>query len=269
MIFDNPYISILKLKGSVVDLSVAAATCAVLGVWDYRVILVAVASVMIHSGCDILNDIYDRELDKICKPDGAIASGRMPLRYAWAYMILLLSTALALLLGLGLIVFLSAFMGVILGGVLYSHPSFRLKDKPGIAMADMALCFSLESLGIWSLYAPIDARALTVAAYVFILVFSLTFMKDFKDVAGDVSSLPLVLGTRRAAMVCCALTALPLISLVSLIVKYHMPYLAGVAYIVLGAGCVVILMGDPVKNGVRLKNWMILALTLPNFLLLL
>ena len=36
MVLKNPYISILKLKGSIVDISVMAVTCAVLGVWDYR-----------------------------------------------------------------------------------------------------------------------------------------------------------------------------------------------------------------------------------------
>jgi len=34
--FNNPYVSILKLKGSIVDVSVVAITCAVLGIWDYR-----------------------------------------------------------------------------------------------------------------------------------------------------------------------------------------------------------------------------------------
>jgi 4-hydroxybenzoate polyprenyltransferase len=267
--YESPYISILKLKGSIVDLSVAAATCSILGVWDYRVIVVAVASVMIHSGCDVLNDIYDLEIDKICKPDGAIASGRIPLRKAWAYMMLLFSASLALLLGLGPIVFLSAFAGILIGGVLYSHPLFRLKDKPGIAMAAMALCFALESIGIWSMYAPIDASALMVAAYVFVLVFSLTFMKDFKDVAGDVSSLPLVLGPRRAAKVCCALALLPLVPMVSMAIRHNSLFLAVIVYMALVAGCIKILLGDPVKDGVRLKNWMILALTLPNFIMLL
>jgi 4-hydroxybenzoate polyprenyltransferase len=267
--FESPYVSILKLKGSIVDLSVAAATCSILGAWDYRVIIVAAASVMIHSGCDVLNDIYDLEIDKICKPDGAVASGQIPLRNAWAYMMLLFSASLAILLVLGPIAFLSALVGIMIGGVLYSHPRFRLKDKPGIAMAAMALCFTIESVGIWSLYAPVDASALTVAAYVFVLIFSLTFMKDFKDVAGDVCSLPLLLGPHRAAKVCCALTLLPLLPLSFMAIRHNTMLLAAIVYIALAAVCIKILLGDPVKNGARLKNWMILALTLPNFIMLL
>ena len=68
MILKNPYISILKLKSSIVDLSVVAVTCAVLGTWDYRVAIGIIAGILIHGACDIINDIYDVEIDKICKP---------------------------------------------------------------------------------------------------------------------------------------------------------------------------------------------------------
>ncbi len=268
-IFNNPYISVLKLKGSIVDLSVVAATCAVLGIWDYRAIVVAAASVMVHSGCDIINDIYDMEIDKVCKPDGAIASGRIPLVNAWVYMVLLFSAALILSLYLSGLLFLSFVAGIIVGGVLYSHPLFRLKDIPVVAMADMALCFSLESLGLWSIYSQVDGSALLAAAYVFVLVFSLTFMKDFKDVAGDRNSLPLMLGVRRAAVVCCGLAALPLIPMALVIAAKPGLALAAAVYLPLALGCTLVLLDDPVKNGVKLKNRMIMALTVPGFIMLL
>ncbi|MFZ3167789.1 MAG: UbiA family prenyltransferase [Candidatus Methanoperedens sp.] len=94
MILKNPYISILKLKSSVVDLSVVAVTCAVLGTWDYRATIGTIAGILIHGACDIINDIYDVEIDKICKPKGAIASGQISEKNAWRYMILLISAAL-------------------------------------------------------------------------------------------------------------------------------------------------------------------------------
>jgi 4-hydroxybenzoate polyprenyltransferase len=84
---NNPYISILKLEGSIVDISVVAVSCAILGMWDYRAAIVILAGIMIHSGCDIINDIYDIEIDKICKPNGAIASGQMTVKNAWIYII--------------------------------------------------------------------------------------------------------------------------------------------------------------------------------------
>ncbi|MGP8320082.1 MAG: UbiA family prenyltransferase [Methanosarcinaceae archaeon] len=264
MFHNNPYISILKLKGSVVDVSVVAITCAVLGAWDYRAAIAIISGIMIHSGCDIINDIYDIEIDKICKPDGAIASGRISMGNAWGYMSLLFLSALLLSINLSLILFLSLLIGIIVGGVMYSHPLFRFKDIPGVAMADMALCFALESIGIWSIYSPVNNDALIVAVYVFVLVFSLTFMKDFKDVAGDINSLPLMLGIRRAAMVCTLLAMLPLLPLMYAITLHHHLAPAAVIYSMLIAGCIKILMDNPVAKGDQLKDRMIMALTIPN-----
>ncbi|MGP8331077.1 MAG: UbiA family prenyltransferase [Methanosarcinaceae archaeon] len=155
-------------------------------------------------------------------------------------------------------------MGIIVGGVMYSHPLFRFKDIPGVAMADMALCFALESIGVWSIYSPVNNDALIVAVYVFVLVFSLTFMKDFKDVAGDINSLPLMLGIRRAAMVCTLLAMLPLLPLMYAITLHHHLAPAAVIYAMLIAGCIKILMDNPVAKGNQLKDRMIMALTIPN-----
>lgn len=268
-IFKNPYISILKLKGSIVDISVVAVTCAVLGVWDYRAAIAAFSSIMIHSGCDIINDIYDIEIDRICKPNGAIASGKIPVKNAWIYMLFLFSTAIILSLNLSLVLFGGFLTGIIVGGLMYSHPLFRYKDKPGVSMAVMALYFGLVSLGVWSIYSPVNVDSLLISVYVFILVFCLTFMKDFKDVAGDVNSLPLMMGIPRAAKLCSLLTLLPLLPLRYLIMKYPYFSVAAVIYAVLIAGCIEILLKDPVTEGKLLKDRMILALTVPNCFILL
>ncbi|MDW7727787.1 MAG: UbiA family prenyltransferase [Candidatus Methanoperedens sp.] len=148
-ILNNPYVKILKLKGSIVDISVIAVTCAVLGIWDYRAIIAILSGIMIHSGCDIINDIYDVEIDKICKPNGAIASGQISVKNAWIYMLLLFSTALILSLNLSLVLFGGFLTGIIVGGIMYSHPIFRYKDKPGVAMADMALCLHYNPLELF------------------------------------------------------------------------------------------------------------------------
>ncbi len=116
-----------------------AVTCAVLGVWDYRAVVAILAGIMIHSGCDIINDIYDIEIDRICKPNGAIASGQIPLKNAWIYMIALFSTALVLSISLSLILFACFLTEIIVCGVIYSQPAFRFKNKPGVADSIMFL----------------------------------------------------------------------------------------------------------------------------------
>ncbi|WP_406655848.1 UbiA family prenyltransferase [Methanolobus sp. ZRKC2] len=268
MIQKNPYISILKLKGSIVDVSVVAINCVVLGMWDYRAFLIILAGTMIHSGCDIINDIFDVDIDKICKPEGAISSGNISVKSALTYMLLLFSVALVVSLHLSFILFLCLLAGIIIGGVMYSHPYFRMKDIPGIAMLNMAVCFALESIGAWSVYSPLTIDSLVVAAYIFILIFSLTFLKDFKDVDGDVNSLPLLVGVKKAAGICVLLTVLPLIPLVYLPIKEQEMFVGVFVYIVLAIGCIQILMFDPVSKGKKLKNRMVMTLTVPNFSML-
>ena len=134
-----------------------------------------------------------------------------------------------------------------------------------MGMVCMAVCFALESIGVWSIYSPVNTDGLIVAAYVFVLVFSLTFMKDFKDVAGDVNSLPLTLGIRPAARVCSIITVFPLIPLIYAAAEYHYLALAIVMYIFLASGCIRILLNDPVVKGQRLKERMVLTLTVPNY----
>ncbi|MCM1987876.1 UbiA family prenyltransferase [Methanococcoides seepicolus] len=121
---------------------------------------------------------------------------------------------------------------------MYSHPMFRFKDIPGVAMLDMAVCFALESIGLWSVYSALPPDSLIVAAYVFVSIFSLTFMKDFKDVAGDINSLPLKVGIHKAAVICSLLTILPMIPLLYAATSFPRLYLASLIYLVLAARCV-------------------------------
>lgn len=264
MIENNPYVSIIKPKGSLVDVSIVAINCAILGIWDFKAFFVILATIMIHGCCNIMNDIFDFDIDKICKPDGAIRSGRLSMKTAWLYMSLLLIIGLTISLYLNFILFLCLLISFIIGGIMYSHPIFRLKDVPGVAMLDMAICFSLGSIGVWSVYSPLTLNGLLVASYIFILSFSLLFMKDFKDVAGDINSLPLMMGIEKASKICSILTILPLIPLFYLMKYYHEVSIAILVYVVLAIGCIQILMDEPVSKGKVLKNRMQMAFIFPS-----
>ncbi|MFH1774763.1 MAG: UbiA family prenyltransferase [Methanobacteriota archaeon] len=266
----KPFIEILKLKGSAVDVSVILATSAFVGEVDARIVPAIISGALMHSGSDIYNDIYDREIDGICKPEAPIPSGRMSVKVAWAYLSLLTFTALVVSLLLSKILFLCYVIGILCGYVLYSHPNFRFKDKSVVAIAIIAFCFVLESIGVWSIYSYITGNTFIVAAYIFLLIFSLVFMKDFRDVRGDVNSLPLMLGVRRAAKVCCGLAFAPVIILVILSIVYKSIYMlvTAVIFLFLIYPCVkILLFGDPVIQGDKLKDRMILSLSVPNIIL--
>ena len=266
----RPFIEILKLKGSIVDVSVILATSAFLAEVDARITAVLISGILIHSGSDIYNDIYDREIDRICKPNAPIASGRMSLKVAWRYLFLLVFTALAISLLLSKILFLCYIVGIFCGYVLYSHPKFRFKDKPIIAIATIAFCFALEAIGTWSVYSSITKDTFIVATYVFLIIFSLVFMKDFKDVKGDVNSLPLILGIRKAAIICSGLAFIPMgiMIILSIIYKSNNMLIMAIIFLFLVSSCIkILLFKDPVVLGHKLRDRMILSISVPNIIL--
>ena len=266
----KPFLEILKLKGSAVDVSVILATVAFLGEVDWRVIPAIISGILTHSGSDIYNDIYDREIDKVCKPSAPIASGRMSLKVAWTYLSVLVFTALVISLLLSKILFLCYVIGILCGYVLYSYPKFRFKDKPVIAIATIAFCFALEAIGTWSIYSSITKDAFIAGGYVFLFIFSLVFMKDFRDVRGDVNSLPLIFGVRKAAKVCSALAFVPAAIIVILSIIYksvHMLIIAAIFLFLISPCIKILLFGDPVAQGRKLKDRMILSISGPNIIL--
>jgi len=166
---NNPYISILKLKGSIVDVSIIAVTCAVLGVWDYRAAIAILAGIMIHSGCDIINDIYDIGIDKICKPNGSIASGKISVKNAWLYYVIaIFSRAYS---------FIQPELCSIHMFLNRNHcrrhyvftPGFPFEGQTRNFHGWYGSVFRLESIGAWSIFSTINNDSLMVAVYVFVL----------------------------------------------------------------------------------------------------
>jgi len=255
----EPYIEILKLKSSTVDVAVMLGVCGAVGQMDYRIGFALFAGILIHSACDIFNDIYDQDIDRICKPNSPIVSGRMSLRNAVVYMLVLYFIGITIAMALNKIIFICYVAEIIVGGILYSHPLFRFKDKPVIAIASVAICFSFEAVGMWSLYLDITKEAIIFAAYIFSLVFFLVFLKDFRDVKGDKNSLPVMFGVRKAAVLCSVMIFFPLPLLL------HFSLIPALVFLISLIPCVYILLfRDPVALGSRLKDFMIFAIFAPN-----
>lgn len=262
----KPFIEILKLRGGTIDVAIILSTCSILLQIDFRAILLLLSGVMVHSGGDVVNDIYDRHIDKICKPNSPIASGRMSVRTAWTYMTMLYLTSIVIAASLNYLCVLLAVLGIIIGGFLYSHPKFRIKDNPILSITSLALCFALEAVATWSIYAPITTDTLIISLYAFTFVFSLMFFKDFKDVKGDVNSLPLMLGIKKAAIVVSALSVLPVLLMLFLLFFYKTLALAStiIVYVPIEISAIRILLNDPVTNGQKLRSRMYLLIFLPS-----
>jgi len=267
----TPFIEILKLKSSTFDLATIIITCSILAKIDFRAGLLLLWGMMVHCGGDVINDIYDRDIDRICKPNSPIASGRMSVRTAWIYTGILYSASIVIASLLNTICVLISILGIVIGGFLYSHPRFRIKDHPILSITSLAMCFALETIGVWSIYAPVAINTFIVSFYVFVLTFSLIFFKDFRDIKGDKNSLPLMLGIKKAAIVVSVLSILPALAMLCLLFFYKTIaiFLAIMVYIPIAISTIRILLDDPVANSQKLRSRMYLMVSAPAFMLFL
>lgn len=183
--------------------------------WFVLVLGVILTGPMVCGTSQAVNDWFDRHVDAINEPDRPIPSGRIPGR--WGLYIAIIGTMLSMLLaaGMGRWVFAATIVGLICAWI-YSAPPLRLKMSGWWGPGIVALTY--EGLS-WFTGAAIMAAALPPApALAVILLYSagahgIMTLNDFKAEKGDVlmgvRSLPVILGTARAARVACVVMAVP------------------------------------------------------------
>jgi 4-hydroxybenzoate polyprenyltransferase len=258
-------LQILKFKSCIVDVSVVVATASLIPyLIDSRIILALVCAILIHLACDIYNDIQDLEIDKICKPTSPLVTGELSVEFSYFSSAILLGIALLSSYVLSSFFFIMSLFGFLLGGIMYSHPLFRLKDKPGLSML-FCLGYGIEVVGVWSIFGPLDEKALTLAIHVFILSFSLAFLKDYKDIQGDKNSLILKMGIEKSNKVCMSLIFVPFVSFAGIVTMFGLRWFPLIVYIFSAYFCIKILKNHPEKKGHMLRNWMFIAIVSPNF----
>ncbi|MCE7746861.1 MAG: UbiA family prenyltransferase [Candidatus Heimdallarchaeota archaeon] len=128
------YITILRLVNGIVA-GVAAAFGVVLSyqsgivIDPLPIVLVVIAAMLVSSQAMIFNDIADREEDAVNAPHRPLPSGKISVRTAWIYGIIVASLALAVALTLDILYNLyglSVATAIIFGGLLDLY-DFKLK----------------------------------------------------------------------------------------------------------------------------------------------
>ena len=183
--------------------------------WSFLVFGVLLTGPLVCGTSQAVNDWFDRDIDAINEPDRPIPSGRIAGR--WGLYIAVIGTLLSMLLGwaMGPWVFAATLLGLACAWA-YSAPPLRLKMSGWWGPAVVALTY--EGLS-WFTGAAIMAAALPAAPVLAVLLLyslgahGIMTLNDFKAEKGDslmgVRSLPVVLGTDRAARLACVVMAVP------------------------------------------------------------
>jgi len=180
-----------------------------------------------------INDWFDRHVDAINEPNRPIPSGRIPGR--WGLGIAIAGTLAAMVVSAltGPWVFAATCLGLVCAWI-YSAPPLRLKASGWWGPATVALTY--EGLTWFTGAAVMLGTLPQTHTLVILLLYSfgawgIMTLNDFKAVEGDsamgVRSIPVLLGTRNAALLACAVMALPQIVVVALLLRWTGPLSAG------------------------------------------
>lgn len=249
----NAYVEILRPINAIMGV-VAVILVALIGGNFSFYVPVACAIVFLFMGAgNAINDYFDHKIDAINKPERPIPSGRISLKTAKIYSILLftIATLMAFAIGIlpGLIVILSA--------ILMFLYAYRLKKSCLIGNLSIAfltgLCFVFAGVVLGTI-----VLSIFLGFYAFLMTMAREVVKDMEDVEGDktegASTFPIKYGMKASAilasifMITASLTS-PVLFFIGI---FNFLYLIVLAFaIVLWLNCAVSLLRDQSMNTTR------------------
>ena len=225
------------------------------GHWHLLIGGMILAGPLICATSQAVNDWFDRHVDAINEPNRPIPSGRIP--GSWGLWIAIVWSAISFAFSslFGIWVFWAALLGLFLAWA-YSAPPLRLKQSGWFGPAAVAVSYE----GItWFTGAAVMARALPDWRIIFLAVcysvgaHGIMTLNDFKAVEGDtktgIRSLPVELGVENAALVACAMMAVPQLVVVVRLLAWGRPIYAAIVGFFLAVQFVLMarLLRDPKK----------------------
>ncbi|MEM8660796.1 MAG: chlorophyll synthase ChlG [Pseudomonadota bacterium] len=217
---------------------------------------IVLAGPLLCGASQVVNDWFDRHVDAINEPARPIPSGRVPGQWGLYFAVAWSLLALAVSSALGPVVFWAAFIGLVLAWA-YSAPPLRLKQNGW--WGNLACGVSYEGLAWVTGAAVMLGGAFPASEIIWLaLLYSLgahgiMTLNDFKAIAGDralgIRTIPVQLGAQRAALLACAVMAMPQCVVVALLWVWDKPVYAAVVALLLVAQltAMVKLLKDPAK----------------------
>lgn len=170
-------------------------------------LLLAVVVALITAGGNVINDVFDVEIDRINRPDRPIPAGEISLAGAKAYTVTLFAGGLALVTLTPPLCFAIALANTV---VLMAY-AVRLKKTP--VFGNVAVAYLTASVFLFGgAFAGIEGlvRNLSLAAITFLATVARELLKDAEDVDGDTAggarTLPMIVGVRRTGIFAFACT---------------------------------------------------------------
>jgi len=220
---------------------IVSSGASVTGHWVLIITGLVLAGPIVCGMSQAANDWCDRHVDAINEPDRPIPSGRIPGK--WGLWIAWAMSALSLLVGyqLGPWGFAATIFGV-LAAWAYSAEPLRLKISGWWGPGLVGLCYEglpwFTGAAVLSAGAP-DWRIILLAGLYALGAHGIMTLNDFKATEGDrqlgINSLPVTLGSDRAARLACWIMGVPQGIIIALLIFWDRPVFAGIIAALLAA----------------------------------
>ena len=220
---------------------IVSSGASVTGHWVLIIMGLVLAGPIVCGMSQAANDWCDRHVDAINEPDRPIPSGRIPGK--WGLWIAWAMSALSLLVGyqLGPWGFAATIFGV-LAAWAYSAEPLRLKISGWWGPGLVGLCYEglpwFTGAAVLSAGAP-DWRIILLAGLYALGAHGIMTLNDFKATEGDrqlgINSLPVTLGSDRAARLACWIMGVPQGIIIALLIFWARPVFAGISSALLAA----------------------------------
>ncbi|MDR0901045.1 MAG: UbiA family prenyltransferase [Methanobrevibacter sp.] len=200
----NPYLEILR-PGNAIMAVIAVILIAIIGK-NYNIpIILGIIAVFLATGAgNAINDYFDYKIDAINKPNRPIPSGRISLKTARIYSIILF--LIAIVIGFIISFFVNSYLPtiiVIFNSILMYYYAYSLKSS--VLFGNMAIAFLTASCFI---FAGTILDLINISLYLGFFAFSMTLareiIKDMEDYKGDklegAKTLPIKYGMKISAI---------------------------------------------------------------------
>ncbi len=195
----RPWIQILRPLNLLQAMLAVVLTTAFLGEMEQVgvLVLLILSVITINGGGNIINDIYDLEIDKINRPDRPLPTGAISLRGARIYLIVLFALGILFSWLISVPTFIIA--GPVSITVLIAY-SARLKRQPLVGNLAVSFMLGLAFIYVGAAFGKIETTlVMAVLAFGFTLIREI--IKDLEDLEGDskndARTLPIIWGESK------------------------------------------------------------------------
>jgi geranylgeranylglycerol-phosphate geranylgeranyltransferase len=233
---------------------------------EIKILLAALSGALTAMAGNVINDYFDVEIDKINKPERVLPSGKLSLKAALSFYIIL--SILALL--ISSFISINAFMIVFTASLLLSFYSYQLKK---VSLVGNVVVSFLTGLAF--IYGGLAVNNVTAAfipaLFAFLINFIREIVKDMEDLEGDklhgINSFPVSYGFKKAKVLIAVITiVLIILTTVPFIMQFYKIEYFIVVMVLVNPVLVYIIKSlfenDSVKNLNKLSNLLKLNMVL-------